>query len=147
MFATNPSDVLRETERVTVSGGRVSVGIWGKPEDCEYRHILKAVADSLPSPPPGNGAFALSGTGILEGIMEDAGLKVLDSGEVDAPFQFADFEIMWRMVSSVGPVQSAMQLVSERKLKEAIMRAAEPFQIDKGKILLNNRFRYVTAAA
>jgi SAM-dependent methyltransferase len=147
MFATNPPVALSEIQRVTVSGGRVTVGIWGKPEDCEYRHILKAVADTLPSPPPGKGPFALSGIGILEGMMEAAGLKVLDSGEVDAPFQFADFEIMWQMVSSVGPIQSAKKVVSERELKAAIMRAAEPFQIDKGEILLNNRFRYVTATA
>lgn len=147
MFATNPSVALSEMERVTVSGGRVTVGIWGRPEDCEYRHILKAVADTLPSPPPGKGPFALSGTRILEGMMEDAGLKVLDSGEVDAPFQFADFEVMWRMVSSAGPIQSAKQVVSKRKLETAIMQAAEPFQTDKGEILLNNRFRYVTATA
>jgi len=147
MFATNPSVALGEMKRVTVSGGCVTVGIWGKPEDCEYRHILKAVADTLPSPPPGKGPFALSGTGIVEGMMEAAGLKILDSGEVEAPFQFADFEIMWQMVSSSGPLQSAKQVVSERELKAAIMRAAEPFQTGKGEILLDNRFRYVTATA
>jgi SAM-dependent methyltransferase len=147
MFATNPSVALGEMERVTVSGGRITVGIWGKPEDCEYRHILKAVADTLPSPPPGKGPFALSGIGRLEGMMEAVGLKVLDSGEVDAPFQFADFEIMWRMVSSAGPLQSAKQVVSEQELKPAIIQATKPFQTDKGEILLNNRFRYVTATA
>ena len=147
MFATNPSVALDEMKRVTVSGGYVTVGIWGKPEDCEYRHILKAVVDTLPSPPPGKGPFSLSGAGILEGLMESAGLKVVNSDDVDAPFRFADFEIMWRMVSSAGPMQSAMQVVSEQELKAAIIRAAEPFQTDKGEILLNNRFRYVTATA
>jgi SAM-dependent methyltransferase len=147
MFATNPSGALSEMERVTVSGGRVTVGIWGKPEDCEYRHILKAVADTLPTFPPGKGPFSLSGNGILERMMEAAGLKILDRGEVDVPFQFADTEIMWRKVSSAGPIQSAKQVVSERELKAAITRAAEPFRKDKGEILLNNRFRYVTATA
>jgi hypothetical protein len=56
-----------------------------------------------------------------------------------------DFQIMWKMVSSAGPFQSAMQVVGEQKLKEAIIRAAEPFQSDNGEILFNNRFRYVTA--
>ena len=147
MFATNPAVALGEMKRVTVLGGRVIVGIWGKPEDCEYRHILKAVVDTLPSPPPGNGPFSHSGTGILEGMMESAGLKAIDSGEVDAPFRFADFEILWRTVSSVGPIQSAKQVVSEQELKTATMQAAEPFQTDKGEIVLNNRFRYVTATA
>lgn len=147
MFATNPSVVLGEMERVTVSGGHVTVGIWGKPEDCEYRHILKAVADSLPSPPTGKGPFTLSETGKLEEMMETVGLKVLDSGEVDAPFQFANSELMWQAVSSVGPIQSAKEMVNQRKLKVAIIQAAKPFQLDKGEILFNNRFRYVTAVA
>lgn len=145
MFATNPAAVLGEMDRVTVSGGYITVGIWGKPEDCEYRHILKAVADTLPSPPSGSGPFALSETGTLEGMMEAVGLKILESGEVDAPFQFTDFEMMWRMVSSAGPLQSAQKVVSEEELKAAIIRAAEPFQMDTGEILLSNRFRYVTA--
>ena len=79
--------------------------------------------------------------------MDAAGLNVLDNGEVNALFQFADIETMWRIVSSAGPVQSAKKVVSEQELKAAIMRAAEPFQTDNGEILLNNRFRYVTATA
>jgi len=145
MFVTNPSVALREMRRVTASGGRITIGIWGKPEDCEYRHILKAVTNSLPSPPPGNGPFAFSGPGILEGMMESAELKIIDSGETDAPFRFEDFEIMWKIISSAGPLQSARQVVGERKLKDDIIRAAEPFQSDIGEILFNNRFRYVTA--
>ncbi len=145
IFATNPSIALREMGRVIVLGGRVTVCIWGRPEDCEYRHILNAVAETLPSPPLGKGPFAFSEVGVLEEMMESAELTIIDSGEVDAPFQFKDFEIMWKMVSSAGPLQSAKQVVSERKLKEAIMRAADPFQSDSGEILFNNRFRYVTA--
>jgi SAM-dependent methyltransferase len=145
MFASHPLAALREMERATVPGGRVTVGIWGKPEDCDYRQVLKAVADTLPSPLRGEGPFALSGTGRLEAMMESVGLQVLDSGEVDAPFRFSNSESMWREISSAGPVQSARQVVSERELKVAIARAAEPFEIETGEILLNNRFRYVTA--
>jgi SAM-dependent methyltransferase len=145
MFATNPSVALKEMGRVIVSGGRVTVGIWGKPEDCEYRHVLKAMADTLPSPPPGKGPFALSGDGELEEMMEGVGLKVSDSGEVAAPFLFNNYELMWKIVSSAGPFQSARQVVDEQKIKTAILQAAKPFQSDSGEILFNNRFRYVTA--
>ena len=145
MFATNPSIALREMGRVIVPGGRVTLSIWGRPEDCDHRHILKAVADSLPTPPIGKGPFAFSEVGILEGMMKGAELSIIDSGEVDVPFLFKDFEIMWKMVSSAGPLQAARQVVSDRKLRAAITRAAEPFQSDNGEILLNNRFRYVTA--
>jgi len=145
MFVTNPSVALHEMKRVIVSGGQVTIGIWGKPDDCEYRHILKAVADSLTSSPPGNGPFALSGDGIVEEMLESAELRVIDRGEVVAPFRFENFEMMWKTVSSAGPFQSAMQVISEQKLKSAVTQAAEPFLADNGEILINNRFRYVTA--
>jgi SAM-dependent methyltransferase len=145
MFAADRVAALCEMGRIAVPGGRVTVGIWGKLEDCDYRHILKAVADTLPSPPPGEGPFALSETGRLEALMESAGLQVLDSGEVDAPFRFGDHDMMWRAVSSAGPVQIARQVVDEQELKAAITQAANAFQTAKDGILLNNRFRYVTA--
>lgn len=145
MFAANPLAALREMKRVTIPRGRVTIGIWGKPEDCEYRHILKAVADTMPSPPQGKGPFALSGIGVLEDMMETAGIKVVDFGEADAPFLFADFQIMWRIITSAGPIQLAKQLVSERDLQAALIQATKPFQTAKGSILLHNRFRFVTA--
>ena len=145
MFATNPSVALSEMKRVTVPQGRITVGIWSQPENCQYRYVLKAITDTLPSRLLGKGPFVLSGTGILEGLMKAVGLSVLDSGEVDAPFLFSDLQIMWQIVSSAGPVQSAKQLVSERELIAAMTQATKPFQTDKGEILMNNRFRYVTA--
>lgn len=144
-FSTDPVVDLGEMVRVTVSVGYVTVSIWGKPEDCEYRYILKAVADTLPSPLPSKGPFALSGSSAFEGMMDAAGLKLLDSIEVDATFLFIDYEMMWRIVSSAEQIQSAMQVVSESELRSAVIRAAEPFQTDDGKMLLNNRYRYVTA--
>lgn len=147
MFANNPSVALREMKRSTISGGYATVGIWGNPEDCEYQTILKAVADIQSSPPSGKGPFALSGLGVLEGKMESVGLEVLDSGEADGPFRFSDFDMMWRMVASAGPIQAAIEEVGAQKLKAAIKRAAEPFQTSTGALLFNNRFRYVTARA
>lgn len=147
MFANKPSVALREMKRTTVSGGYATVGIWGNPEDCEYQAILKAVAGIRSSRTSGKGPFALSGIGVLERMMDSAGLGVLDSGEVDGPFRFADFDMMWRMVASVGPIRAAMEEVGVQKLKMAIASAAEPFRTNSGEISFNNRFRYVTAGA
>ncbi|NIP42488.1 MAG: methyltransferase domain-containing protein [candidate division Zixibacteria bacterium] len=145
MFAKDALSVVREMRRVTIPDGHVTISIWGNPEECEYRFILKAVADTLPSPPTGKGPFFLSKTGALEEIIEAAELEVVDSGDVDAPFQFSDSEIMWRMVRSAGPVQAALRVISEPELKASVIRVAKRFQNANGEILLNNRFRYVTA--
>lgn len=145
MFVNDMAKTLSEMRRVTVSGGRVTVGVWGPPEDCEYRYILRAIASTLPSPPVGNGPFALSEGNLLESLMEAADLKLVESGEVDAPFRFADPNTMLRMVGSVGPMQSARQLVSEEALEAAILQAVKPYQQNSGEIVFNNRLKYVTA--
>jgi len=51
MFAHDMAQALSEMRRVTAAGGHITIGVWGALEDCEYRHILKAIAGTLPSPP------------------------------------------------------------------------------------------------
>ena len=143
MFASDSSRAVRELARVTAPDGRVAVGIWGNPEDCEMRHIFKALVDMLPAPPRGEGPFALSGHGVLEGLFTQATLKVLTSGEADCPFEYADSQAAWRAISSAGPSQAAMQSVTETELKTAVQTAIKPFQDSQGRIRLDNRFRYV----
>jgi SAM-dependent methyltransferase len=146
MFAGDFSAAIAEMKRITSVGGLVTVGVWGAPEDCEYRHILDAIASVLPPPSTGRGVFALSDRGRLEAMMKTAGLTLLDHGDVNAPFRFKDLETMWRLVSSAGPVQAAIQTGSGNRLKSSVLQAARPFQRDGGEILMNNRLRYVTAA-
>ncbi len=147
MFVGDMGEALSEMKRVTSPEGRITIGIWGAPKDCEYRHILKAIASTLPSPPVGKGPFALSEGNLLESMMKATGLKFLESGDVSAPFRFKDFETMLRVVGSVGPMQSARKLVSDEVLETAILQAAKSYQSDRGEIVFNNRFRYVTAIA
>lgn len=68
-----------------------------------------------------------------------------DDGEVDAPFLYADLEMMWRTVRAAGPVQAAIRRAGERPVKGAVVHAGEPFQSGTGEIRLNNRFRFLTA--
>jgi SAM-dependent methyltransferase len=90
-YAADRVATLRELRRVCASGGRVSVGLWSTPDTVEYRVVFKAVRDALPEPPPGKGPFELSEPGILEGLIEQVGLKVLDTGEAACPFNIPKF--------------------------------------------------------
>jgi SAM-dependent methyltransferase len=145
-YAEEPVAALAEIRRVCEpGGGRVVVGTWGAPEDCEVRHILKAVIEALPSPPPGEGPFALSAPGALESLVERAGLTVIGSGEVDCPKEYPEPGIAWRAFRSSGPLQGAIRAVGEEKIKTAVLKALEP-NTNGGKVRLENRFRYVTAA-
>jgi SAM-dependent methyltransferase len=145
MYAEEPKTALAEIRRICASDGRVVVSTWGAPDDCEARHILKAVVEALPSPPPGEGPFALSAPGALESLVERAGLTVIGSGEVDCPMEYPELEIAWRAWRSSGPLQGAIRAVGEEKIKTAVLKAIEP-NTNEGKVRLENRFRYVTAA-
>ena len=50
-YADDPVAALSELKRVTRLGGRIAIGVWGQAENCEFRHIMKAVADAMPESP------------------------------------------------------------------------------------------------
>ena len=136
---------LREMRRVTAPGGRMIVAIWGTPDECEMRVVLKAIRDTMPSPPPGKGPFSLSGPGVLEALIEQTGATVQSQDAADCPFYYDDFDALWRAQRSAGVIQGAIQTVGEAPLRQAVRRAVAPFCSPAGRIRLENRFRFVTA--
>ena len=145
-FAGNALAALGELGRVCVAGGRVVVGLFGPPQKVAVAALMKAVADLLPTPPPGAGPFALSAPGKLEGLLVEAGLAVLKSSEVDCPFSYADFDTFWRAMSSSGPLQGMMKTLGVERVKSTIQAAVEPFQRADGSILIQpNICKYVVA--
>ena len=145
-YTADPVAALRELKRVCAPGGRLVISTWGLPEHCEQRVIFKAVRDTLPTPPAGSGPFALSGPGALESFVEQAGWKVTESSEVDCPFEYKDIETHWHAQRSAGPLQSAIRVVGEEKLRAAVDQAVQPYRTTTGGVRLENRFHYVTAA-
>ncbi len=146
-YAADPIAALRELKRVCAPEGHLVISTWGLPEHCEQRVVFKAVRDTLPSPPSGGGPFALSGSGALESLVEQAGWKVVGSSEVDCPFEYKDLATHWQAQRSGGPVQSAIRAVGEERLRVAVEQAVEPYRTSTGGVRLENRFRYVTATA
>ena len=145
-YAEDRVAALREFGRVTAPEGRIVAGLFGPPEKVEYRAIFKAVRDAMPEPPPGKGPFELSAHGKLEELFEEAGLNVLESGEVDCPFNYPDFETFWQANVASGPFQGMLRVVGEEQLKSAVNHAAEAFRMGNGSIVIQpNVFIYVVA--
>ena len=151
MFADNPSMAIHEMKRVTKPNGRLVVGIWGAPEDCDLERLGKALRDNLPKEVltklPKSTTFSLSGHGLLEKLMEQVGLKILDSEGLNHRFEYTDFELCWQGLKATGPMQGAMHFVGEERLKVAFQKAIESLWDGKGAIRLKNRVRYVLAAS
>jgi SAM-dependent methyltransferase len=144
-YAANPSAALQEVKRVSKFKCYLVISTWGLPEHCEQRVVFKAVSDTLPNPPSGGGPFALSKPGALENLVGQAGWSVVESNEVECPFEYKDLDTHWQAQRSGGPIQSAISAVGEERLRRVVEQAIEPYQTNTGGVRLENRFRYVTA--
>ena len=147
MFARDMMAALAEMKRVTVEKGLVTIGVWGPPENCEYRHILAAIRPLMRNLPAGGGPFVLSEQEKLTNMLESAGFQVTASGTVDGPFIFANSDEMLKAVCSAGPPQAARQFVGADRVNEVILEAASPFRDETGRIVFKNDFNFVTAVA
>lgn len=146
-YAADVVNALREARRVARPQGRVAMAVWGRAEDCETFATITALSTFLPPPPPGApGPFALSAPGRVEGLLQQAGLEPLTSGEVDCPFEFPDLETAVRGHMSAGPVAAAIRQAGTEAVQQAIAESLAPFRTSDGGYRQRNRYRYVIAA-
>jgi hypothetical protein len=125
----------------------VTMAVWGRAEDCEIVAVVAALSKFLPPPPPGApGSFALSAPGRVEGLLEQAGLAPLASGEVDCPFEFVDLEAAVRGHMSTGVAAVAIRQAGADAVQRAIAESLAPFRTSAGEYRQRNRYRYVVAA-
>jgi SAM-dependent methyltransferase len=148
-YAADVVNALREARRVARPGGRVAMAVWGRAEDnTDMAALFAALGRFLPPPPPGApGPFALSAPGRIEGLLQQAGLTPLESGEVDCPFEFPDLETAVRGHMSAGPTAAAIRQAGDAAVRRAIAEVMMPFQTNGAGYRQRTRFRYVIAEA
>lgn len=144
--AANPAAALSEAKRVVRAGGRVAMVTWGRLEDCEHAAVLAAIRALLPSGPTRTSSpFALSESGRLEALLEQAGLTADDSGEIASTFAWPDDETAWKAISSAGPTVMAVRYAGEEKVKQVVLDSLLPFRTSNGGYREENKYRYVIA--
>jgi len=147
-YAAIPTHALQEARRVTKPGGKVAMVAWGKPEDCETDVTLKALGTLLPPPPPGAPApLALSEPGVVEGLLHQVGLRLIETGEVDCPYEYPDEEIAFKSIGAAGPAVRAMRAAGEDRVREVILQSLIPYKRSSGGYLQKNKFRYFLTLA
>jgi SAM-dependent methyltransferase len=144
-YAVNPAQAVAELARVCRHGGHVAIGIWGDPARCETEGLFARLR-SLAPPPPGTPApLACSDAGVVEGLLEKAGLRVVDGAEVLVGFAFRDVDHAWTAHSSAGPLQKVIDTVGPDAVREVMSAVLESDRKPDGELRQDNLFRYVIA--
>jgi SAM-dependent methyltransferase len=137
-FAGDAARALREAARVCRHGGAVAVLIWGRPEDCDIpRAIVPKLAPLLPSPPA-----KITSPFNVEALLEQAGLKPGERGEIACAFTYADADTAWRANSAAAPFVRAARHSGEERVQATFADAVQDFVQKDGAVVLNNKFRW-----
>ncbi|HEX7121610.1 MAG TPA: class I SAM-dependent methyltransferase [Gemmatimonadaceae bacterium] len=143
-YAANMAAAMRELARVARPGGRVVITAWGPPEKCEFlRAVMPALGPLMPPPPPGASPphpGALSQPGALAGVLNAAGLRVLEEGEVACPFVFPSLEASWRGNSAAGVNQAAIAHSGEEAVRAVYANADRAHMRPDGSVRYNSVF-------
>ncbi|HUR37707.1 MAG TPA: methyltransferase domain-containing protein [Terriglobales bacterium] len=143
-FSAEPLSALRVwKERLLPGQGSIVFGLWCPQDESEQIHIMRAIRGVLPNDPPGRSPFSLSERGMLESLLEQAGLIVKDARDVDITFEYPDMEQCWRGLRSAGSMQYAIQTGGEELVKKTFIETAKQFLMTDGSVFIHNKMRYV----
>ena len=146
-YVSSPAAALREVKRVAKPGARIVVATWGCADECESAGYLTVIASMLQASSGAPGPLALSSPGALETLAKDAALVPEDVVDVSVEWSFADLDDALDALLSAGPAANAVQVVGERRIRQAVAEAIRPFGTARGQYRLENTFRYLLARA
>jgi len=143
-FSSDLPNTLREVRRVLKPRGRLAIGVFGRPEDCDAREYLDLVRE-LTQVPEENAPnpFALADENHLRQLVSDAGFVPLHSHDVECPWNYPDLATALTALLSPGPMVMAIQAVGEQKVRDALIHLLGKFRTADGGYQLKNVFRYL----
>jgi SAM-dependent methyltransferase len=144
-YAVDPAAAVAELARVCRPGAQVAIGLWGDPTRCETEGLFARLRTLAPPPPGTPAPLAVSEAGIVEGLLEKAGLTVEGGAEVPISFEFVDLDEAWRAHTSAGPPQKVIDVAGEDAVREVIDAVVTADRKADGTLRQDNVMRYVTA--
>jgi len=145
-YAQNIPGLFRKIKNVLKAEGKLAIGVWGSPEECESLRVLASVASLLPAAAPGTpGPLALSGDDHIESLLNGAGLRVIEKGTIDCPWNFSSLDEALKGILSAGPSAEAINYAGKEKVREQLVATLKAFNFVDEVYVLENVFHYIIA--
>jgi SAM-dependent methyltransferase len=116
---------LMEVARVLCPGGRFAMVFWSDARD--YEPYFRALESCSPPAPGSSTALRLSDPGVSEGLVESAGLEVLERGEHDVVGFYRTLEDAYLGLEAAGPAWAAIEHSRPGAFRAALREAVEPY--------------------
>lgn len=118
MLMADPASAFAETRRVLRPGGRLTLGVWGAPEQNPF---FTAIVTSLvqhgylePPDPTGPGLFSLARADVLTGLLQRAGFGSVHTEEVPVRFSIPAVDKYLEFIAdTAGGIALAVRKVSD----------------------------------
>ena len=147
-FAADLVEAIREAGRVAKPGAPVLIQVWGRPERCDLKDMLRALGPLRPAPPPGTPPQPiLAEPGVLEGIAFAAGLTPEVAFDLSYEIGYPDDRTLVRQLLSPGPVGEAIENSGEEAVARAIVDSLAPHRRPDGSYRLTNEWHFLMARA
>jgi SAM-dependent methyltransferase len=144
-YAADPAAAVQQLARVCRPGGQVAVGVWGHPGRCQTEALFARLR-SLAPPAPGTPApLAVSDPGVVESLLEHAGLSPAGGGEVPVSLSYADHQQAWVAHASAGALQKVIDIAGPDSVRQVVHDVLEADRKPDGQLRQDNIFRYVLA--
>ena len=128
MFFPDMQLAANEMARVLKPGGRIATSVWDGPEKNYWITATMGVVNrhmELPAPPPGApGMFRCAAPGLIRGLLEKAGIRVIREQPVRSTLKSGNTDTYWDMMTEIAaPFVAAMSKADEatrEKIKKEV---------------------------
>lgn len=144
-FTETPARALQEFMRVSKPQAKIGVAMFGDMAHSDFATIGAAVRKLFKTPPTFEGPFSLSPPTKLHGVIEQAGLRILETKDFDMIREFENFDEYWHGQSGTGTTRYTVRELGEEVVKRTMADTVARFTDSTGRITLSNRFHALIA--